>query len=84
MAGEHLAEVERICAEAWEKETWKSRQSGSIEAEMVRRGLDVPVLGDLLRAALKLSPDSVPLPPDLDQEHWSEPGQTASLSSTGT
>ncbi|MDG2051285.1 MAG: RNA methyltransferase [Myxococcota bacterium] len=82
MAGEHLAEVERICAEAWEKETWKSRQSGSIEAEMVRRGLDVPVLGDLLRAALKLSPDSVPPPPDLDQEHWSEPGQTASLSST--
>ena len=81
-AGAHLAEVEAICAEAWEKTTWKVRQSRSIDAEMVRRSLDVPVLGDLLRTALALSPESVPPAPDLDQEVWSEPGQTASLSST--
>lgn len=81
-AGEHLAEVEAICAEAWEKTTWKVRQSRSIDAEMIRRSLDVPVLGDLLRTALALAPESVPPAPDLDQEVWSEPGQTASLSST--
>ena len=81
MAGEHLAETETLSAEAWEKETWARRQAQSISREMVRRALDIPVLGDLLRTAFTIDSQEALTPPDFIGEPWSGEGHQASLSS---
>ena len=65
-AGEHLAEAERLIAEAWERSVWSGRRRATIDAEIVRRALDVPFLGDLIRAAWRLGPDADLSPPDFD------------------
>ena len=81
VAGEHLAETETLSAEAWEKETWARRQAQSISREMVRRALDIPVLGDLLRTAFTIDSQEALTPPDFIGEPWSGEGHQASLSS---
>jgi tRNA (guanosine-2'-O-)-methyltransferase len=69
-AGEHLAEVEALIAEAWERSTWRGRQRASIDGEILRRALDVPFLGDLVRTAWRLGPDADLSPPDFEGRPW--------------
>jgi len=80
-AGEHLAEVEALIAEAWERRTWHPRQRDSIDREMVRRALDVPYFGALLRTALRIEPDTVLEAPDFLGRRWSAEDERDSLSS---
>lgn len=82
VAGEHLAEAERLIAEAWERPTWHPRQRDSIDEEMLRRALDVPFLGDVVRTALRLAPGVELTPPDFVGEPWQEEGAAATLTST--
>lgn len=71
-AGEHLAEVEAIVAETWERDTWRSGLRSKAAAEIVRRGLDVPFFGDLIRAAWRVGPDLDREPPDFEGSAWEE------------
>jgi tRNA (guanosine-2'-O-)-methyltransferase len=80
-AGEHLAEVESLIAEAWERPTWHARQRDTIDAEILRRALDVPFLGDLVRAAWRIGPDGVGPPPDFEGVPWGESESVVSLPS---
>jgi len=69
-AGEHLAEVEALIAEAWERSSWRNRQRDTIDAEILRRALDVPFLGDLVRIAWRVGPDADLSPPDFEGRPW--------------
>lgn len=54
IAGEHLAEVEAILAESYERDTWKGAKRDSADAEVVRRALDIPFLKELIETANRL------------------------------
>jgi tRNA (guanosine-2'-O-)-methyltransferase len=55
VAGQHLAEVENILAEIYERSTWKGAKRDSADREIVRRALDIPFLRDLLQSSDRLN-----------------------------
>ena len=54
VAGQHLAEVERILATTYERETWKGAKRDSADTEIVRRAHDIPFFRELIETANKL------------------------------
>ncbi|MCP4040314.1 MAG: RNA methyltransferase [bacterium] len=54
VAGQHLAEVERLVALDYERATWRGAKRDGADAEVVRRALDIPFLRDLVRIAHRL------------------------------
>ena len=70
VAGERLAEVERISAEDWERDRSHRKHQLTAGAEIVRRALDVPFLGDLVRLAWKVGPDLPRDAPDFEGTRW--------------
>jgi tRNA (guanosine-2'-O-)-methyltransferase len=69
-AGEHLSEVEALAAETWERDTWRHRLRATAAADIVRRALDIPFLGDLVRMAWRVGPDVSPHAPDFLGTPW--------------
>lgn len=53
-AGQHLAEIERLLADKFERETWKGEKRDSAEQEIVRRALDIPFLRELITSAHRI------------------------------
>ncbi len=76
IAGERLAEAERLSSDAWEKASWHRRLRTHAAGEIVRRALDVPFLGELVRLAWKVGPDLSPDAPDFDGTPWVEGERT--------
>ncbi len=54
VAGQHLAEVEQLLCQVYERTTWKGRKRDSADREIVRRALDIPFLRELLESAHRL------------------------------
>lgn len=79
--GEQLAEAERSIREAYERETWRRPQEEGVEPELVRRALDIPFLGDLVRAAWRVGPG--PEPPDRPHRPWPSDGEETVRPSAG-
>jgi len=74
LVGERLAEAEALSAETWERDTWHSRLRFAAAAEIVRRALDIPFIGDLIRLAWRVGPDLPREAPDYEGARW-EPGE---------
>lgn len=72
VAGEHLAEIERLSAAEWEKPAWHRRLRVAAASEIVRRALDMPFLGDLVRLAWKVGPDLSMDAPDFEGAPWAD------------
>ncbi len=72
LAGEQLAEIESLSAEQWEKSAWHRRLHTAAAGEIVRRALDVPFLGDLVRLAWKVGPEVSRDAPDFEGTPWAE------------
>jgi len=72
LSAERLAEIERIAAEDWEKPSWYGRLQNAAAAEIVRRALDMPFLGDLVRLAWKVGPELSRDAPDFEGTPWAE------------
>jgi tRNA (guanosine-2'-O-)-methyltransferase len=53
-AGQHLAEIQRLLAAKFERETWKGEKRDSADAEIVRRALDIPFLRELIISASRV------------------------------
>jgi tRNA (guanosine-2'-O-)-methyltransferase len=51
--GEQLAESEQLLAQDWQRASWRPVQQEALEEEVLRRALDLPFLGRLLRAAAR-------------------------------
>lgn len=79
--GEHLAEVEALIARVWERRQWRARQAKTIDAEILRRALDMPFFGDLVRAAWRVGPDADLSPPDFRGTPWEHEGEVYSRTS---
>jgi len=71
-AGEHLAEIEALAAQTWERDTWRFRLRATAAADLVRRALDIPFIGDLVRAAWRVGPELSREAPDFVGTPWSE------------
>lgn len=74
LVGERLAEAESLSAETWERDAWHVRQARAAAAEIVRRALDIPFLGDLVRMAWRVGPELSREAPDFEGAVW-EPGE---------
>ncbi len=73
VCGEHLRETEAVLAEQWERATWRGARVTSLEAEWLRRAMDVPFFRELLEAAWRVGPDAVRgAPPDVEFSPWTE------------
>lgn len=72
LAGERLAEIERMNAEDWEKPAWLNRVRVAAAGEIVRRALDMPFFGDLVRLAWRVGPEPSRNAPDFDGAPWAE------------
>jgi len=74
--GEHLAEVEALIAQTYERSTWRGERRDSAEDEIVRRALDIPFLRELVQSARALGPDAELGVPDFEGRAWrgEEPG----------
>jgi len=80
--GEQLAESERLLAHDWERSHWRAGQRAAVEDEVLRRALDVPFLGGLLRAAARRGDAIEHLPHhDFDGRAWAEGEREAHLGS---
>jgi hypothetical protein len=75
MAGARLEDVETLLAADYEKTEWRLRMRERVDAEIVRRALDIPFLGDLIRRAWRVGPDVSRAAPDFDGTPWAD-GQT--------
>lgn len=71
VAGGHLAEIEAVSAKEWAKSSWHRRLHTAAASEIVRRALDMPFLGDLVRLAWKVGPDLSLDAPDFEGTPWS-------------
>jgi tRNA (guanosine-2'-O-)-methyltransferase len=79
VAGAHLDESQRLMAEAWEKSSWKPGKREAADRELLRRALDIPFLGDLVRIAWRLGPDADLSAPDFVGRDWHEGEAETSL-----
>jgi tRNA (guanosine-2'-O-)-methyltransferase len=79
--GEHLAEVEALLSETYEREEWRGGRRDSVEGEIVRRALDVPFLRELVRAAWTVGPEADLAAPDFEGRAWHEEESGAELRS---
>lgn len=54
VAGQHLADVERLLAASYERETWKGAKRDSADEEILRRACDIPFFRELIETAHRL------------------------------
>ncbi|HIG71260.1 MAG: RNA methyltransferase [Myxococcales bacterium] len=57
IAGQHLGEVEKLLAHAYERKAWKGAKRDSADKEIIRRAVDIPFFRELIEIANQL--DSV-------------------------
>lgn len=72
MAGARLEEAEALAAVEFEKSTWRQRMRERVDVEIVRRALDIPFLGDLVRRAWRVGPDLSMAAPDFEGTSWAD------------
>jgi tRNA (guanosine-2'-O-)-methyltransferase len=71
-AAADLSTAERMAAEEHDRDAWPLSRRRTIRTEIVRRVLDTPVLGDLLRTAARAGIDSLRPRHDATLRPWSE------------
>ncbi|MGD8377497.1 MAG: RNA methyltransferase [Acidobacteriota bacterium] len=81
ICGEQVAEAERSIRQTYERDTWRRPQEEGVEPELVRRALDIPFLGDLIRAAWRVG--SAPEAPDRPHRSWPSDREETARTSAG-
>jgi len=68
--GDHLAGLEALLAERYERSSWRGVKRDSVSAEIVRRAVDMPFLGELIREAREIESIEALPEPGFEGRDW--------------